>query len=392
MTAYFDDFLDLLKELIRQPAVVGAEHAFMQTLKRELHETGLRNVNKNGSDQPLTLEPSKSPIKVAQYEGLLVAQGSEPDSVYISVHVDRHGLICTGPNEFQYAAYVAKNKGELTGNSISEQTFKLISGRFHNEPIQAYEPWSGIYLGTGSIQSAYVCERRGNLVFNVTGLEHVHPGTPVGYLDRLTIHDGWLAAQLDNVLTVAILMFLFRCGYQGTAFFTAEEEAGRSWRYLLEWFRREGKSTDRLLVLDTSPFPDKAATAAQDVVLRRRDEHQVFNPRVVAELEAVCENRGFRCEYKDSYIAKLNVDRVMEGKGQSSLGSTELGRIAKESNREIWGATLQVPTTGYHTPREMASIKSVKAVLQVLMDLTIHGECRFSGNIDDPNEHLRGKG
>ena len=48
------EFIDLLKLMIRQPSVVGAEHSFFRVLQRELEERG---------------------AKVSWYEGLLVAQG-----------------------------------------------------------------------------------------------------------------------------------------------------------------------------------------------------------------------------------------------------------------------------------------------------------------------------
>ena len=35
--------------------------------------------------------------KVTAYQGLLVAQGTDPRSAMFSAHVDRHGLIATGP-------------------------------------------------------------------------------------------------------------------------------------------------------------------------------------------------------------------------------------------------------------------------------------------------------
>jgi len=89
-------FYDILKQLIRVPSVVGAEHPFFMFLKRELEEIG---------------------INVEHYDGVLVAKGDEPESGYISAHVDRHGLVCTGHNEFQYAAFIAKNMADLTGNS-----------------------------------------------------------------------------------------------------------------------------------------------------------------------------------------------------------------------------------------------------------------------------------
>ena len=87
-------FLDTLKHFIRRPSVVGAEHPFFLSLKRELDELG---------------------VKTTLYEGLLVAEGDAPERGMISAHIDRHGLICTGPNEFQYAAFLTKNRADLTG-------------------------------------------------------------------------------------------------------------------------------------------------------------------------------------------------------------------------------------------------------------------------------------
>lgn len=339
------DFLDLLKQLIRQPAVVGAEHSFYQVIKRELDEVGVR---------------------VSMFEGLLVAEGSDPASLRISAHVDRHGLVCTGPNEFQYAAYVARNRGDLTGNSISEQTYQTMAGRFGGNPLHAYEPWSGVYLGTGTIRTSYLCERRGNIIFETEGLGHLLPGTPVAYLDRLVQAGDQISAQLDNVLSVAVLIHLFRQGFQGTAFFTSQEEAGRSWRFLWEWFQRYDISTDRLLVLDTSPFPDRAQADSQDVVLRRRDTHAAFAPGLVSELERVCKQLKFTYLFKDEWMERTNEERAKQGIAPRSIGSTELGRLIVASGGTIQGATLQIPTTGYHTPRESARLTSVFGCIDIL--------------------------
>jgi putative aminopeptidase FrvX len=343
------DFLDLLKQLIRQPAVVGAEHAFYQVLKRELDEIGVR---------------------VSMFEGLLVAEGSDPGSLRISAHVDRHGLVCTGPNEFQYAAYVARNRGDLTGSSISEQTYQTMAGRFGGNPLHAYEPWSGVYLGTGTIRTSHLCERRGNIIFETEGLGHLLPGTPVAYLDRMVHSGDRISAQLDNVLSVAVLIHLFRHGFQGTAFFTSQEEAGRSWRFLLEWFQRYDLSTDRLLVLDTSPFPDRAQADAQDLVLRRRDAHALFAPDLVAELEVICKRLKFSYLFKDEWMERNNQDRAEQGLPARSIGSTELGRLSVASGGKIQGATLQIPTTGYHTPRESARLTSVFGCIDAIWALT----------------------
>ena len=280
-------FLDILKQLIRTPSVVGAEHSFFLYLKRELEERG---------------------IQASLHEGLLVAEGNEPESGMLSAHIDRHGLVCTGPNEFQYAAFIAQNRGDLTGDSVAEKTYKDIIGRFINQRVQAYDPWSGAYLGLGTIDNAYMCERRSNLLFNVRGLEYLDAGTPVAYVDALQYEDGFLSAQLDNVLSAAIIVFLYEKGYQGRAFFTAQEEVGKSWRYLLEWFRGKDVTTDSLLVLDTSPFRSREDADAQHIVLRNKDANADFVSPLTKEIESICDEFSIKYGYKDTYIEKLNED------------------------------------------------------------------------------------
>lgn len=343
------DFIDLLKTLIRQPSVVGAEHSFFRVLQRELEDRGAR---------------------VTWYEGLLVAQGSDPFGLMFSAHIDRHGLICTGPNEFQYAAFVAGNRTDLLGNSVSEELMEKISERFNSENVFAYEPWSGAYRGQGAIKSSNKCEFRNNLIFEIEGLESVVAGTPVAFKDKLVLEDGRLSGQLDNVLSAAALVHLFTLGFQGTAFFTAQEEAGKSWRYLLEWFRRFGGSTNRLFVVDTSPFPDADTAGQQQLVLRTKDANAAFNPEATRAVEQLCQRLGITFVYKDKYVESANQQLIAEGLKPKSLGSTELGRIIASSNGLVDGSTIQVPTTGYHTMSESASMESVDAFLRVLIGLS----------------------
>jgi len=275
-----NDFIDLLKVIIRQPSVVGAEHSFFRVLQRELEERG---------------------AKVTWYEGLLVAQGSDPFSTMFSAHIDRHGLICTGPDEFQYAAFVSANRTDLLNNSVSEELMSKVTGRFQSEQVYAYEPWSGVYRGSGVIEKAYVCEFRNNLIFEIAGLADVVAGTPIAFKDKLNIVNGRLQGQLDNVLSAAVLVHLFSLGFKGTAFFTAQEEAGKSWRYLLEWFRRFGGSTNRLFVVDTSPFPDIETANQQLLVLREKDANASFNRESTQLIETLCRKHDFSYLYKDKW-------------------------------------------------------------------------------------------
>lgn len=344
-TADLSGLLITLRHLIREPSVVGAEDSFFRVIRRELEEMD---------------------ISVERHSGLLVARGNRPDSAYLSAHVDRNGLVCTGPNEFQYAAFIASNRSELTGDSISEQMVATIADRFTGQRIQAHLPYSGTYIGQGTISSGYLCPKRSNLIFEVDGLDYLEPGTPVSFIDRLKVTDRHISAQLDNVISVALIIHLYRLGFQGTAFFTAQEEAGKSWRYMLAWFQRESLCTKRLLVLDTSPYPTQDEAEEQDITLRYQDATAVFDKTFTDEIMNRCDALGISYSFKDEWIQKRNLDREKP----FSLGRTELGRLIAASEGQISGTTLQIPTTGYHTANETASLSSLTAALGLLCSIT----------------------
>ncbi|MBD3841843.1 MAG: peptidase M42 [Campylobacterales bacterium] len=343
-------FYDILKQLIRVPSVVGAEHPFFMFLKRELEELDL---------------------DVEYYDGVLVAKGSDPKSGYISAHVDRHGLICTGHNEFQYAAFIAKNQADLSGNSNSEQLLKNFEQRFLDQKVQAYEPWSGTYLGLGVIKDAFLCARRNNIIFKVEGFDYLFPGTPIAFMDKLEFgENNMISAQLDNVISVALILYMYHKGFKGTAFFTASEEAGKSWRFLLEYFRRFDISTDELLVLDTSPYSKIDDILHLDIVLRNRDENGSFKSPLKQKIKKICIENGINYHYKDAYLKNIMAQSGKKG----SLGVTELGRIIKATKNGIQGTTLQVPTIGYHTVEETATKKSVDKIVLILEHLYLGGK------------------
>ena len=341
-----DEFYDILKQLIRIPSVVGAEHPFLMFVKRELEELGLC---------------------VEYYDGVLVAKGEEPQSGYLSAHVDRHGLVCTGHNEFQYAAFITKNRADLTGTSNSEQLLRNFTSRFVDEKVQAYEPWSGTYLGIGTIGEAFLCHRRNNIIFKVQGFDHLFPSTPIAFMDKLVLGEDTIAAQLDNVISVALMIYMYQIGYKGTAFFTASEEAGKSWRFLLEYFKRFAITTNELLVLDTSPYERLEDIKMIDIVLRNRDSNAFFRSPLKEKIKTIAKKEGVRYHFKDTYLK----EKMLKNGTKVSLGTTELGRIIVASKGEIQGTTLQIPTIGYHTVNETASKKSVESIIKVLKRLYI---------------------
>ncbi|MDD2358364.1 MAG: peptidase M42 [Thiovulaceae bacterium] len=339
-----EQFFDILKQLIRTPSVVGEEHPFFMFVRRELEEME---------------------VTVEYYDGVLVAKGINPQSGYISAHADRNGLICTGHNEFQYAAFIAKNRADLTGNSSSEQWLNNFTERFVDEKVQAYEPWSGNYLGLGIITEARLCKRRNNIIFKVDGFEHLFPGTPIAFIDKLEVKDELISAQLDNVLSVAIILYMYSKGYQGTAFFTSSEEAGKSWRFLLEWFKRFNISTNELLVLDTSPYKMLEEIQNIDIVLRNKDANAIFRSPLKKKIKSIVKQEKIRFDYKDVYLKK----RMEQNGGKGSIGVTELGRLIHATKGAIQGATLQIPTIGYHTVNETTTIKAVESIITILKKL-----------------------
>ncbi|BFM09371.1 peptidase M42 [Halioxenophilus aromaticivorans] len=340
--ALLNEYLDILKPLVREPSVIGHEHAFFRVLRRELEELGL---------------------KVQAFNGVLVAQGNRPTELYLSAHVDRHGLLCTGPNEFEYAAFIAGNQGENMADSSSAYMINQIENRFTGQRVQAHWPYTGTYIGQGRITRSYICPRRKNLIFEVDGLDYLQPGTPVSFLDRLKIDKGVLSCQLDNVVSAALILFLFRKGFQGTALFTAEEECGRSWRYALSWFQRHEIETQRFVVLDTSPYTSREDADLQQITLRRKDANGTFSETMRTELVERCEQLGLSYGFKDEYIELKNKTRPRP----FPLGRTELGRIVAATQGAINGATVQIPTTEYHTASEAASLSAIAGMLTLLL-------------------------
>ncbi len=139
---------------------------------------------------------------------------------------------------------------------------------------------------------------------------------------------------------------------------------------MLEWFRRFGQSTDRLFVLDTSPFDDEQTANQQQLVLREGDANAAFSQPSTAFVEELCQKNGFTYLFKDRFMRAENQRLAEQGKKAKSLGSTEMGRIGAASNGLVDGTTIQIPTTGYHTMQESASHESVETFIQLLLMLS----------------------
>jgi len=222
-------------------------------------------------------------------------------------------------------------------------------------------------LGISSIKDAFLCERRNNIIFKIDGFDYLFPGTPIAFTDKLEINGDLISAQLDNVISIAIIIYMYSIGYQGTAFFTASEEAGRSWRFLLEWFRRFDIKTNELLVLDTSPYPTLEEIKNIDIVMRNRDSNALFKSPLKNKIKKIAIKEGIRYDFKDSYLKAKMAKNGTTG----SLGTTELGRLIHATKGEIQGTTLQIPTIGYHTVHETTTKRSVESMISILKEVYI---------------------
>ena len=337
-------WLNYLQTFLETPSVVGAENLLQKQIEQECDKLNL---------------------KTKHYLGLTQVEGNDPDSNCLSIHIDRHGLACTGPSEYQYAAFLAKYGHDNRVDSISKQTYNTLLERFINQTVFAYNPSSGEKYGRGKISSANYQPQRENVFFEIEDIGAIPTGCAIAYEQELKNDGSHIAAQIDNVLMVAVALDLFKSGYQGTALFTCQEEAGRSWYYIREYFLRKKMSPKNLLILDTSPFEDQETADSQGIVLRNKDISASFNSKFTEEIVKSCQDLKLNFSFKDEYIDTQNKLRKETGGSSLSYGRTELGRLIQGTNGDISGTSIQVPSTGYHTNNEKVSIDIVLSLIHI---------------------------
>ncbi len=341
-TAGVDLVVAKLHEYLAVPSVIGFERPFFRYLARELGGLG-----RTGHSAP----------------GILHFAGSRPGRV-VTAHVDRHGLVSRGGGRFGYAAHVVKAV-EYGEEVASSRTFVATAcGRLAGEPVAAYDPATGRVLGRGT--TAHRCDLDTAVEIRAAGLEHVPAGTPAGFELGCVEAGERVIGQLDNVLSAAIVYALVHGGFDGDVVFTAREEAGWSARHFLDHAASHLTPTHGLIVLDTSPFPDAGPVDEGIVVLRSRDAGGDFAAGLVERLMSAADAVGIRTLLKDREIEARNRELVAAGRKPAGLGRTELGRIVELSGGAWNGATIQVPTTDYHTNMETTSRSAIGSVLRLL--------------------------
>jgi putative aminopeptidase FrvX len=327
-------------EYLKIPSVVGYETFFLDYLEKDF-----RRLN----------------LKTQRYKGLLLIEGSNPTSNIVSVHIDRHGLVANGIGELEYAAYQVKADKYGVDSEIKKKMWEKIASRFNGENVYAYNPITGSKIGEGTIASGYLCPVRENFIFRVKNLESLKKNTPVSFSVSCVANLKSVVGQLDNVLSVGLTYGLYKFGFQGSLLLTTEEEIGKSWEHVLDYFNEDKIETQKLFVFDTSPFDSSDNIDLNAVILRKRDNNSAFDKSLTNLILKKCEKLKIPFLLKDEYI--LNHSK----KGDNiNLGSTELGRIILESKQKINGTTVQIPTFGYHSNKETANFHAIENVFKLL--------------------------
>lgn len=347
--ALFARILAKTNEYLDFPSVVGHETPYLDHLARDFEALG---------------------AAVERPRNLCVVRLGAPlggDGPVFLAHVDRHGAVTAEDGAPVYAAHAVKNTKYGDASSPSAEFADTISKRYAGEEMFAYDRKTGGRIAYGDVTGAKL-DADGRLVLALKDMPALEPGTPIAFarsLDRSQA--GYVTGQLDNPVSAAALRVAAEFGLRGTIVFTAEEEIGRSAEHFLGWAQSGGVKPGReLVVLDTTPFDDGAAALAGAVILRRRDATARFDPDAVQRLETAASSGGAPIIFKDSFIERENDARARRGQPSKSMGLTELGRIARDSDGRFTGATLQVPTFNYHSNNESTTPRALTAFVRTL--------------------------
>lgn len=193
-------------------------------------------------------------------------------------------------------------------------------------------------------------------------------GTAIAYVSPLTRENGNISSQIDNAVSVAVAYQLVQDGFDGTLLFSTEDEIGRSWQHIANYLQSQDATSRELITLDTTPYDDSRAISEGLIVFRNRDENGEFNSDLVGKLRATCDAQGVRYEMKDEVIGAQNA-QLPEGTIPNELGKTELGRVIQHTNGRFNGATVQLPTTKYHSNHETTSELALNNYYEALKKL-----------------------
>jgi len=338
--------LSKTEEYLQVPAVVRFEHPFMKHLADDFNTSG---------------------YEIEKHDRLLVVQKKGVrSSTIVTAHIDRHGIVINEEGKPEYAAFNAK-KHYGDENTSPEAIFQKAGQRFIDELVYAYDE-NGRTIEEGKVKGCSYNFDTKDLLFEIDGFFGLPEGTPISYVSSLALANGHLSSQLDNAISAAISYQLIQDGFDGTILFAAEEEIGRSWQHIGEYLGSKNTSSRDIITIDTTPYDDARAISEGLIVLRNRDENGEFNADLVGRLQTACDTQGIEYEMKDEVIDYQNA-QLPEGKEPKKLGKTELGRIVQYTGGRCNGATVQLPSTHYHTNHETTSESALRNYYQTLTSI-----------------------
>ncbi len=337
---------DKTSEFLAVPAVVGYEQFFIQYLYDQFSQLGL---------------------EVTRHHSLLEISGKNPAENIVCAHIDRHGLISLGDDEYVYAAQYMKEVKYGENNLSSRKQVEAIAKRFEGEKVYAYHPDSGEILAEGTIEACYPSMLNHDALFYVQDIPQLEQNIPLAYSRQASFDGRYLRGQIDNTISVAVVYALYEAGYQGTAYLTCEEEIGKSWLHIAHNLEGMRIDTQKLIIIDTSPYTSQSVIDNGQVIFRNRDKSAVFNPEFVDKLKSRCKSLDLPYQTKDEIL-------LAEGLSVDDLGSTELGRLVQGSNGKWNGATVQIPTMMYHTSNETTTAKAIENYYAFLQNILIEDQ------------------
>lgn len=363
-----EKFVNRLHNFLKIPSVIGYETPFIDHLISESYRLGLKH-------EVLTERTGRKVL-------LAISSDDFTDRPILSAHIDRHGLykltndelIFRGRGEdarneqvedIEYASSFIK-RTEFDKDTFTPERMQKVCNYFVGETVNLYHPTFYEIIKQSKIEDLGYCVIRENLTFKIPDFYSIsmpeHKILPISFQPEESIFDGdFIRGQIDNALSVALIMELFERNHKFTALFAVDEEIGLSWEYILRWFKKSNAFENELVVLDTSPYFDevllKTLQSNGALVLRNKDNNGVFDQNLTNKFKDFAIKNRIDFDFKDL---------TLEKSGASNIGSTELGKLITKSDKYIKGTTLQVPTSEYHTNRESVAIESVENMMLLL--------------------------
>ena len=312
-----------------------------------------------------------SKYEVKQTDRLLIIKRKNTVSKKIlSAHIDRQGFVVNEEGNLEYASFNARN---YYGDKISsdEYVFKKAVSRYIGEEVFAYDPVTGDELSSGKIIGGRYDFKNKQVIYFTKGFPLLAEGTPIALRSKLIMQKNYLYSQIDNAISIAVILQLMEDGFDGTIIFTTEEEIGFSWKHLRDYFEENKIITKELIVLDTTPFKYVHAMDRGQILLRNRDETGIFNKELVEQVAVICQDNNIPYAFKDELVREQNIYRKENNLEKKSYGHTELGRLVENTDGKINGITIQIPSVNYHTNQEMTSFESLSNYYLLLKELLL---------------------